>query len=59
LKAPSQHHHLRTDAEQDTKDDVVIFPGNADGDEMHRVVGHTKGGFQNPTGDLPSEGSSP
>jgi hypothetical protein len=24
---------------------------------MHRVAGHAKGGFQNPTGDPPSEGS--
>jgi hypothetical protein len=28
LKAPCQHDNLRTDAERDTKDDVMIVPGN-------------------------------
>ena len=58
LKAPWQHNNLRIDAEQNTKDDVVIVSGNVDGDETPRVAGHTKGGFHNPTGDPPTESSS-
>jgi len=57
LKAPCEHNNLRLDAGEHAKGDVVVVP-DVDGDEMHRMVSYAKGGFQNPTGDVPSECSS-
>jgi len=58
LKAGCEYDGIRTDAGEDTKDDVVIVPGYIDGDKMDHVVSDAKGGFQNPTGDVPSESST-
>src|SRR5439155_25991547 len=58
LKAPCQDNNLRTDVEEGAKDGVVVLEGRVDWNKLDRLAGHNKDRFQDPTSNLPSEGSA-
>src|SRR5262249_58312940 len=49
--------HLRIDVQQGPKNGVVVYEGSVDWDKRERLPSHNKDRFQDPTSNLPSEGS--
>jgi hypothetical protein len=58
-KGYRQNNNLRIDVEQRPKNGVVVFEGRVDWDKLDRLASLNEERFQDPTSNLPSEGSSP